>query len=153
MGNARPVKTVRVKLTDVVPRQVEALEAGDLVDPPGHVGQPAVLEAQAHQTRLHLGEDVLVKVLEAASDDPKVGDGQVPEHPGREVRHRDGEVMELERGHVIPETTPQPRNPILKYIRFYCLTAPLPRSRMLVSKYLNCHWILRSSDRYNLKFD
>ena len=124
MRNARPVKTVRVKLTDIVPREIETLEAGDLVDAPGHVGEPAVLEAQAHQALLHLGEDVLVKVLEAAADDPEVGDGQVAEHPGREVRHGDGEVMECERGHVISETTPQPRNPILKYIRFYCF-APL----------------------------
>ena len=87
MRNARPVKAVRIELTNVVPREVEALEAGDLVDPPGHVGQTPVLEAKAHQTLLHLGEDVLVKVLEAAPDDPKVGDGQVSEHPGREVGH------------------------------------------------------------------
>ena len=125
MRNAGPVKAVRVELTDVVPREVQALEAGDLVDPPGHVGQPPVLEAQAHQTLLHLGEDVLVKVLEAAPDDPEVGDGQVTEHPGGEMRHRDIEVMELERGHVIPEATPQPRNPILKYIRFYCFSVTL----------------------------
>ena len=125
MRNAGPIKTVRVKLTDVVPREVQTLEARDLVDAPGHVGEPAVLEAQAHQTLFHLREDVLVQVLEAAPDDPEIGDGEVAEHPGREVRHRDGEVMECERGHVISETTPQPRNPILKYIRFYCFSAPL----------------------------
>ena len=121
-----PVKAVGVELTDVVPREVETLEAGDLVDAPGDVGEASVLQAQAHQTILHLGEDVLVQVLEAAPDDPEVGDGQVAEHPGREVRHRDGEVMESERGHVIPETTPQPRNPILKYIDQVLLSCSPP---------------------------
>ena len=48
MSDARPVETVWVELTDVVAREVEALEAGDLVDPPGHIAQPPVLEAQGH---------------------------------------------------------------------------------------------------------
>ena len=85
MGDAGPVEGVGVQLTDVVPLQVQRLEAGDLVDAPGDVRELAVLEAQCDEGVLHSDKQVLVHVLDVTPGHGEVGEGDVVEEPGGEV--------------------------------------------------------------------
>ena len=106
MGDAGTVEGVGVELTDVVPLQIQRLQAGDLVDAPGHVGQLAVLEAESEEGVLQPGKQVLVHILDVGPGHDQVGEGDVVEEPGGEVSETGGEVVEAEGGDVVLDGVP-----------------------------------------------
>ena len=62
----------------------------------------------------HTGKELFIKILDKAANNSEIGDGDIPQHPGRKMSDGWLEILELERDHVMPDTTPQSGDTVLK---------------------------------------